>query len=423
MSAPLANHPPMFPDPPMAPASTAGREVQPPAPPDHAPIAEGQAWSDRVGTWLADSGIWAWLSSAIVHAAIVIILSLIVLARPTDEPLWVLGGFEDAVTEDEMELDLSKVPLPGENPSLGEFEIGSTISLPGERSATIGGNASPTAGAVNSIASNALARATAPEGLVAAGSLESLSNPLAPRGGGLEGRDLQNRRAAALSGGGTAESEAAVEAALAWFAEHQCPDGSWNFDLEKCPKCAGYCKPSGTHTSRTAATGLALLSFLGAGYTHQDGKYKDVVGNGLYFLREQMTITTFGGDLRDKKAALETELPAGGLLNALQLANARRDSMYSHGIATLAITEAFAMTRDQQWREPATEAIKFIVNAQYNDGGWRYAPKWETAGPGDMTVTGWQVMALKSATLAGIEVPYEVWMKLNDFLEAIQDDG
>jgi hypothetical protein len=208
---------------------------------------------------------------------------------------------------------------------------------------------------------------------------------------------------------------------LAWFAEHQWPDGGWRFDLEKCPSCSGYCRNSGMHTSSTAATGLAVLSFLGAGYTHQDGKYKDVVANGLYYLREQMTITTFGGDLRDKKADLETEVPLGGGL--LNIANARRDSMYSHGIAALALTEAYAMTRDREWREPAELAVKFIVNAQYDDGGWRYTPKFEIPGAGDMTVTGWQVTALKSATLAGIEVPYEVWMKLNDFMDAVQDDA
>ena len=75
--------------------------------------------------------------------------------------------------------------------------------------------------------------------------------------------------------------------------------------------------------------------------------------------------------------------------------------MYSHGIATLAITEAYAMTRDRALRQPAEDAIKFIIEAQYDDGGWRYNPAWENQGPGDMTVTGWQLMALKSALLAG----------------------
>jgi hypothetical protein len=430
VSAPLANNPPLFPDPPTAPALPPGPlaaarrsagATRPPEPPDRSPDADdsGSA-SDRLGAWLVDSGVWAWLSSAVVHAVIVVALSLIILATPADEPMWVTGAF-DAPTGEDLEVDLSEVPLEGESPSLGEFEIGSELTLPGARSTAIGGNARPAQGTVNSLAGNTLLPATAQVGEVAAGSLESLSNPLATRGGGLEGRTLENRRAAALSGGGTDTSESAVEAALAWFAEHQWPDGGWRFDLEKCPSCSGYCRNSGTHTSSTAATGLALLSFLGAGYTHQEGKYKDVVANGLYYLREQMTITSMGGDLRDKKADLETEVPLGGGL--LDIAHARRDSMYSHGIATLALTEAYAMTRDREWREPAELATKFIVNAQYDDGGWRYTPKFEIPGPGDTTVTGWQVAALKSASLAGIEIPYEVWMKLNDFLDAVQEDN
>jgi hypothetical protein len=107
----------------------------------------------------------------------------------------------------------------------------------------------------------------------------------------------------------------------------------------------------------------------------------------------------------------------------MRISPLRRDSMYSHGIATLAITEAYAMTRDSGLRKPAEEAVKFIVNAQYEDGGWRYNPNWETPGPGDVTVTGWQLMALKSALLAGIDVPYEVWIKASAFLDRCQEDG
>jgi hypothetical protein len=434
LSAPLANNPPQFPEPPLAPGmpppapiGVAGAPVTPPTPPAEAVTSpRRQRLSDRFGSWMVDSGCWAWLSSAAVHAVLVIILSLIILSAPSEEPLWVTGGF-DALPSQDLEVDLSEIPVPtvGDQPSLGPFETGAEISLPGARVGAIGSptGTSPTPAIGGAFTPDISTDAMAAIGEVAAGGFEGLSNPLASRGGGLDGRTLENRRAAALSGGGTEESEAAVEAALAWFAEHQWPDGGWRFDLEKCPSCAGYCRNSGTHTSTTAATGLALLSFLGAGYTHEEGKYQDVVSRGLYYLQGQMTITPNGGDLRDRNAALEMAVPAGGLLNAASLATARRDSMYSHGIATLALTEAYAMTRDKAWREPAQLAVNFIVTGQYDDGGWRYAPKYETIGPGDMTVSGWQIMALKSATLAGLEVPYDVWLKINDFLDAIQEDS
>lgn len=400
------------------PADAAGRSEL-----DSRPTA---GWLNRLAEWLAGGQAWAWFSSAIVHFLLLIILSLAFFAIPGDEPLWVTGGFEPAITE-ELDVDLSDIPLEAaEEPSLGPFENSDSITMPGPRDASLGSPSgrATTPSLSSSLAANLAAEALSPTGEIAAGGFESFANPLASRGGGLDGRRLENRRARALAGGGTQESEDAVELALAWFAEHQWPDGGWRFDLEQCPSCAGYCRNSGTHTSTTAATGLALLSFLGAGYTHQEGKYDAVVQKGLYFLRERQTITSHGGDLRDNSAALEVTVPAGKLLSALDLAaNARRDSMYSHGIASLAITEAYAMTRDPALRESAEQAVKFIIEAQYDDGGWRYEPRWETPTRGDMTVSGWQIMVLKSASLAGIDVPYDVWMKIGDFLDNIQADN
>ena len=362
----------------------------------------------------------AWLSSAVVHAALLIILSLILLSSPSREPLWVAGAF-DAVPLEDVEIDLNEVPLEPAEPSLGPFENSQEISLPGARSDSIGvANGESVAPQIGSPASMATSMAAASESLESGNPIEALSNPLASRGGGLEGRNLANRRATALAGGGTAQSEAAVEAALKWFAEHQWPDGGWRFDLDECPNCKGACGDSGRHQSSTAATGLALLCYLGAGYTHEEGKYQEVVSRGLYFLQEKMIITSHGGDLRDSKADMGKDMPdLGGLLGA-QVAAMKRDTMYSHGIAALALTEAYAMTADRGLREPAQQAVKFILDAQYNDGGWRYTPNWELPMGGDATVSGWQIAVLKSATLAGIEVPYDVWLKISMFLDSIQ---
>jgi hypothetical protein len=431
LSLRIAIHPPSFSDPapaPAAPPLTSGvRPARADEPPQAAQPDDKESkprWGDRLLQWLATTGSWAWFSSAIVHALVLIILSLVILSAPRDEPLWVMGGF-DPVPVDDLDAALADIPVEGPTPSLGPFETGEDPALPGPRAATLGSPTGvATAPAVGSaLAANPTIDPLAPVGDLAAGRFETFESPLASRGGGLEGRKLANRRATALAGGGTAESEEAVELALAWLAEHHWPDGGWHFDLEQCPTCHGYCRNPGKHTSRTGATGLALLCFLGAGYTHQDGKYQEVVSQGLYFLRSRMTITSHGGDLRDNSAALEVEIPAGGLLGPDQLAAARRDSMYSHGIASLAVTEAYAMTGDKSLREPAEQAVKFIVSAQYADGGWRYNPGFETPGAGDVTVTGWQMTALKSALLAGIDVPYEVWMRASDFLDGVQEDG
>jgi hypothetical protein len=87
--------------------------------------------------------------------------------------------------------------------------------------------------------------------------------------------------------------------------------------------------------------------------------------------------------------------------------------MYGHGIATIALCEAFGMTRETWLQEPAQRAIDFIVKAQHAAGGWRYQP----GQPGDTSVVGWQVMALKSGQMAGLTVPETTLEKARAFLE------
>ena len=77
--------------------------------------------------------------------------------------------------------------------------------------------------------------------------------------------------------------------------------------------------------------------------------------------------------------------------------------MYAQGIAAIALCEAYAMSRDESLQSAAQLAIDFICHAQHEAGGWRYFP----GQPGDTTVLGWQLMALKS-DMAGLDVPVDV---------------
>lgn len=214
----------------------------------------------------------------------------------------------------------------------------------------------------------------------------------APMGGGYEGRNQQARSILAKQRGGTAESEAAVGRALAWLAAHQRENGSWRFD-HRCDTCPGLCANPGTAGATTGATGLALLPFLGAGEIGEGSRYKDTVDKGLYYLSGRLIVTHRGGDLQE-------------------------GSMYAHGIATLALCEAFAMTNDTSLRPVAQQAIDFIVNVQHERGGWRYFP----GQPGDTTVFGWQFMALKSARMGGLRVSAESIHKAKLFLDSVQTE-
>ncbi len=212
-------------------------------------------------------------------------------------------------------------------------------------------------------------------------------------GGSLSGRAADSRAGLAAARGGSPESEKAVERALRWIIEHQDPyDGGWKFQL-KCGKCNnnGACK------SRNAATGLALMALLGAGYTHQDGPYQQQIDYGLRFLLQRQKVTPeYGGSFID----------------------IGRKGMYYHAIATIALAEAFAMTGDEQLQKPLVEAQRYLINAQNNRGGWRYAP----GNAGDVLVTGWQIMALKALDQAGIATPLSVYERADTFLLSCRDD-
>ena len=75
--------------------------------------------------------------------------------------------------------------------------------------------------------------------------------------------------------------------------------------------------------------------------------------------------------------------------------------MYSHGMATIALCEAFGLSGDRNVGVAAQDAVNYIVAAQNkNDCGWRY----NAGDPGDTSVMGWQIMALKSAHMAGLNI-------------------
>ena len=182
--------------------------------------------------------------------------------------------------------------------------------------------------------------------------------------------------------GGTKYTERAVIAALIWLARHQNSEGNWRLEkyTEHCDDGGKSCTGTGRLANDTAATAFGLLPFLAAGQTHKArGPYREVVRRGLEWLIKRQA--------RDGNLA---PMSSGNTM------------MYSHGLATIALCEAYGMTGDHNVCLAAQGAVNFIVNAQNESlGSWRYTPKVD----GDTSVFGWQVMALKSAHMAGLIVP------------------
>jgi hypothetical protein len=132
--------------------------------------------------------------------------------------------------------------------------------------------------------------------------------------------------------------------------------------------------------ANTAMTGLAILAFLGAGHHHMEGQYSSTVASGLRYLMAQQKSS---GDLSGHDQNGREEV-------------VRFARMYSHGMAALALAEAYAITKDPALVPVVQRAADYSLKAMNpQSGGWRY--EFPTNDPGDTSQFGWQAMFLKSA--------------------------
>jgi len=192
------------------------------------------------------------------------------------------------------------------------------------------------------------------------------------------------RAAAAAARGGSLDTERAVQGAMGWLAAAQAADGRWSVaqhggGVERAVQ--GHDRHGVGAKSDHGVTGLALLAFLGAGHTHRDGPYADVVARGLRFL-------------------LERQRPDGSIAGDAEFFAA----LYCNGMATLAVGEACALTADAALRPALDRAVRHTLAMQHPaTGGWRYA----AGDRGDTSQLGWQVMVLATARQAGLAAGLE----------------
>jgi hypothetical protein len=189
-----------------------------------------------------------------------------------------------------------------------------------------------------------------------------------------------------------ARATAVVDDGLAFLARAQQEDGRWCLG-----RFAGSTAADAPQlASDAAATGLALLAFLGAGHDHFDGPHRDTVRRGVEFL---LAIQKPDGDLY---------VPADDLSNSCAW-------LYSHGIASMALCEVVGMTGDPLVKPAAARACRFIASSQHPDrGGWRYTPRSDA----DLSVSGWMLVALRAGTLAGVETEPRAFAGVRRLLDA-----
>lgn len=318
----------------------------------------------------------AWMVSTLIHVLILLVLGLVTMADPV-KIVNVLTASSTAEDGPEIEEFTIEEFDPG---AMAEME---DIAEPSSDMMESLEMAEPVDVAPMEFADIAVDMSiTATELTAATASLQSLAEiSVQPLGG----RSKDMKKKLLREYGGNASSEAAVTEALRWLSRHQMRNGGWTFQHNLV--CKGSCgNPGEPNRAKAfnAATSLALLPFMGAGQTHVQGDFRQVVLRGLRFLVQNGKAGTRGG-------LPVLDLSEGG------------GNMYSHGLAAITLCEAYAMTEDPELLLPAQAAINFCSFGQCADGGWRYTPKDKRGG--DTSVTGWQVMALKSGYMGHLNVP------------------
>ncbi len=307
---------------------------------------------------IAQRGMPPWLISLVIHLVIILVLVLIPLQSTLMEGISLTGIF-------------------GENEGDVAFEVSSESS---EESG--GGDPQDSIAIDTSLTAIEDVEPSLDEILKPKGATELASAKLL---NGFAGRTGDMKESLLKGYGGTAGTENAVRLGLQWVIKQQKSDGSWSL---RGPYANG-----GVNENKPAATAMALLALVGAGNTHRSGEYQSQVEKGLYYLLQiQNSEGFFAQDSPD------------------------RQQMYSQAQCTIVLCELFAMTKDDALRGPAQRAIDFAESAQGETGGWRYYP----GDDGDVSVTGWFVMALMSAQMAGLKTDSAKLENIQKFLNLMQ---
>ena len=102
----------------------------------------------------------------------------------------------------------------------------------------------------------------------------------------------------------------------------------------------------------------------------------------------------------------------------IAVGGAGRENMYGHGFSMLFLSQAYGMTQKAEIGEKLRKAVELTCNCQNDQGGWRYRPQKSDA---DLSITVCQIMGLRGARDAGIDVPDDVRTKCIDYVKNSQN--
>ena len=327
----------------------------------------------------------SWMISFLGHVGLIVLLAFLVMPQEKKVDTSIIASASPSESVETIELDMAEFDDEiMEDLSESDFELGSELEV------------------------DSLVELDVTEPLESAEFLEAeamlfeegdFGQTVESSGSGDEigSRSGDRKKAALQKFGGSAASEEAVQLALKWIVKHQLPDGGWNLNHQLGPgDFRNSPNPGMLVEARNAATALALLPLLGSGNTHRSGDYKSSVNAGLKFLM---------GRAEQKGRGISYVEPGG--------------STYSHGLCSIVFCEAFAMTRDPALAPYAQGTIWFSEDFQDPvGGGWKYVR------PPTLSVASWQVMAMKSAKMSGLDINPATWRLVDRYLNSVSNtDG
>jgi hypothetical protein len=219
-----------------------------------------------------------------------------------------------------------------------------------------------------------------------------------PRAGAMRVRVRPPRTTATAPPPGEPEGVDGVLEALKWLSRHQGADGSWSV-AGGCIQCL---PNPGDPSFSVGVTGLAVLAFLGASYSHLSADTYDGV--------------CFGRTLRSSLRWLVEQQGVDGSIGPRDAAK----PMYNHLLGTLALVEAYGLTGSSHLQEPARRALDFTLAARNPGQAWRYQPR---GGDNDSSVTGWALLVLRSAEQAELPVPRAAWEGIRAWIDEVTEEA
>jgi hypothetical protein len=179
-----------------------------------------------------------------------------------------------------------------------------------------------------------------------------------------------------------------IERGLEYLISRQRPNGSFHTE----------------GTGQPGVTSLCVMCFLANGYLPGEGKYGSQLSKAVEFVCS----------LQTESGVIASAHPGGPKISRNFEHHVGETVAYNHAISSLMLSEIYGMSGGnnqlvdqsiiQRCLDVSLQMHRWKKPRKSDRGGWRYA-QFQNDAESDLSLTGWQVMFLRSAKNAGFDVP------------------